>query len=391
MRQKLMFIGIDVDSKNFHFTGICQETGEMIQGKTKPNAKALAEAFRKLLEKGWIITSCYEITYIGFSLHRLMKDYGFECTPIAASLIPKICGDKVKTDRKDSIKLAEFFLKGLLQPVHIPDEEDEQARDLLRAYQFTRLQIKRQKQQIISSCYRLGVDFRQETDFREYWSKAHRRWLSSLAENHPSSFTKTHLRLLLRTLAQLEETILIYEFEIEQLSKNEKYALAHKSLCCYRGINSIFAMKIILEIGDIRRFNHPTKLVSYVGLDISEYSSGGVERKGRITKLGNTIVRTALIEACQSAKRRPQVHVTLKRRRKDTPSEFIDIADRCMNRLYKKAQGLIEREKPINKVKVACAREMIGFVWESLMKASKEFDTARKRSPSIGSQVLVEN
>ena len=129
--------------------------------------------------------------------------------------------------------------------------------------------------------------------------------------------------------------------------------------------------------------------MSFAGLDISEYSSGGVERKGRITKLGNRVLRTALIEACQSARRRPQVYATLKRRRQQTPDDFVAIADRCMSRLYKKSQGLIERGKPINKVKVACAREMTGFIWESLLKVTNY--TATKVSPSIGSQVLVEN
>lgn len=370
MVEKVMFVGVDVDSKNFHYAGICQSTGEVIEGKTRPNAKSLGECFDKLKKLGWKIKSCYEINFIGFSLHRQMKDLGYECNPIAASLMPKIMGDKVKTDRKDSLKLAEFYMKGLLKKIYVPTEEDERARDLLRAYQFTRLQIKRQKQQIISSCYRLGLDFRQETDFRDYWSKVHRRWLDGIVEKNPSAVVQTHFRLLLRTLHQLEETLGIYEKEIEILSQNERYHIAHQALICYRGINSIFAMKIILELGDIKRFNHPRQLVSYIGLDICEYSSGGVERKGKITKLGNTTVRTALIEACQSAKRRPQVHATIKRRRKDIPVELVDIADRCMNRLYKKAQGLIMREKPINKIKVACAREMIGFIWESLMKVN---------------------
>jgi transposase len=376
MSQKLMFVGIDVDSKNFHFAGICNETGEIVEGKSRPNAKALIECLQRIKKSGWEVKCCYEVTYIGFSLHRQMKDLGYECTPIAASLMPIVASDKVKTDRKDSLKLAEFFMKGLLQPVYVPNEEDERARDLLRAYQFTRLQIKRQKQQIISSCYRLGYDFRQETGLKEYWSRTHRRWLSAIAEKDRFEMTKTHFRLLLRTLQQLEEMLEVYESEIETLSKNEKYRVAHQALSCYRGINSIFAMKIILELGDIKRFNHPRKLVSYIGFDICEYSSGGFERKGKITKMGNVIVRTALIEACQSAKRRPQVHVTLKRRRKDVPTEYVDIADRCMNRLYKKSQGLIMREKPVNKVKVACAREMTGFIWESLMKV---YNTEAKR------------
>jgi transposase len=376
MMQNVIFVGVDVDSKNFHYASICAQTGEITEGKARPNAKALSQALNKIHKKGYEVRCCYEATYIGFSLYRQMKELGYECIPVAASLMPKSPGDKVKTDRKDSIKLAEYYMKDLLTPVFIPDEEDERARDILRAYQFMRLQTKRQKQQIISSCHRLGYDYREETGLREYWSKSHRRWLDALTEKNKFSSTQIHFRLLLRTLHQLEDALLVYEKEIELLSKNSKYEAAHQALSCYRGINNIAAMKIILELGDIRRFNHPRKLVSYVGFDICEYSSGGSERKGKITKMGNSIIRTALIEACQSAKRRPQVHVTLKRRRKEVSLEYVDIADRCMSRLYKKSQGLLAREKPANKVKVACAREMVGFIWESLMKVT---NTATKR------------
>lgn len=389
MKNKIVFVGIDVDSKNFHFAGIFEDTGEVIEGKTRPNAKALSESLIKLKESGYEVRSCYEITYIGFSLHRQLLELGFSCQPIASSLIPMLKGDRVKTDRKDSLKLAEFFMKGLLQPVHVPDERDEQARDLVRAHQFTRLHVKRQKQQIIAACYRLGRDFRQETTHQNYWSKLHRAWLSSLAEKHSSPMVKTHFRLMLRTLHQLEEMIGLYELEIDLLSKSDRYEVAHQALCSYRGLSTILAMKLILELGDVTRFNHPAQLVSYAGLDISEYSSGGHERKGRITRLGNTVIRSALVEACQSARRRPQVHVALKRRRSGTPDELISVADRCMNRLYKKSQNLLERGKPVNKVKVACARELAGFVWESLKKVNEL--TAAKVSPSMGSQVLVTN
>jgi transposase len=125
-------------------------------------------------------------------------------------------------------------------------------------------------------------------------------------------------------------------------------------------------MTINLEIGDISRFDHPSPLTSFSGMDISEYSSGGKERKYHITKMGNRRLRTAVIEAAQFAIRSPRVSQDLRNRRKDAPYKSIETADRCMNRLYKKANRLKYRGKETNKIKVACAREMLGFIWESL-------------------------
>ena len=179
-----------------------------------------------------------------------------------------------------------------------------------------------------------------------------------------------NLTLLLTSLESLEETLKSYNTEINELAENEKYLLKVQALTAYRGIEVLSAMKIITEIGDIKRFSHPKKLVSYLGLDIREYSSGGVEKKKGITKMGNTFARTTLVEANQKSSYKPSISQALKTRRKGTPIELISIADKCMKRLYSKSNLLIKREKHKNKVKVACAREMVGFIWESLSKVS---------------------
>ena len=86
--------------------------------------------------------------------------------------------------------------------------------------------------------------------------------------------------------------------------------------------------------------------------------------------MGNRKVRTTLVEACQFATSPLKVGPTLRRRRADADNEAIKIADKCMHRLYKKGHNLRYKGKHTNKVKVACAREMLGFIWESLNKAA---------------------
>ena len=100
-------------------------------------------------------------------------------------------------------------------------------------------------------------------------------------------------------------------------------------------------------------------------MDISEYSSGGKEKKFGITKMGNWRIRTAVIESCQRLDRVKTLSKRLKAHRNGQDLKVIDIADRCTARLKKKSNHLLDLGKHRNKVKVACAREFLGFVWET--------------------------
>jgi hypothetical protein len=105
-------------------------------------------------------------------------------------------------------------------------------------------------------------------------------------------------------------------------------------------------------------------------MDIREYSSGGKHNRFGITKPGNRFLRTAFVEANQRGYRTTKISQRLRARRKNTDAELVSIADRCLKRLNKKGNRLLIAGKHPNKVKVACAREMVGFVWESLQKVA---------------------
>jgi len=168
----------------------------------------------------------------------------------------------------------------------------------------------------------------------------------------------------------LEHTLNEYDVLVDELASREEYQKKVKALTVYKGIKNIWAMTLITEIGDIKRFSHPGQMTSWAGLDIREYSSGGNQNRFGITKHGNRFVRTALVEINQKGFRSTTVSKVLKARRKDAPPEYIHIADRCHKRLYKKSYRLLMDGKHPNKVKVACAREMVGFIWESLRAAA---------------------
>lgn len=369
MFKKLLYLAIDVDDKAFHLAGITSD-GEYEAGlKTKPTAGALISKLN-LIKKTYDLKICYEATYIGFSLHRDLVKAGYDSSVINPGSIPIVKGPRVKTDRIDALKMAEFFSKGMLTSIYIQNEEDEALRDLIRSRSSIVEQIKQTKCYILSLCRRLNLNYRQDTNQEQasHWTSIHRKWLEKNINALDSEVNKMNFKLLNDLLRNQENTLKAYETEIDKFASHEKYKKPVEALVCYKGIKNLTALTIIAEIGDIKRFNHPKRLVSYMGLDITEYSSGGKEKKFGITKMGNPRLRTAIVESVQL--KRPVVGRMLAIRRQGKESKYIEVADRCMMRLHKKSTNLAYKGKHTNKIKIACAREAVGFIWESLRKAN---------------------
>ena len=366
---RILYIGLDVDEKNFNFSGLCLETGEIFEFKVKSTFGALMKKLEELQEKGFELKICYEATYIGYNLCRDLRTHNINCEIIAPSLIPSNPGKRVKTDRLDSKKLSEYYAKGLLKAIYIPDEEDEKVRDLIRSRNFLVNQRKCFKQHILSTCKRYKLDYKQETQSKDYWTVKHINWLTEKI-NKMDGHLKKIFEVLLYEYEKLSEGINEFDEEIIKISNQDRYKTKKDALNCFRGLDTLSAMTIITEIGDIHRFAHPKKLTSYVGFDITEYSSGGKEKKFGITKMGNKRVRRTLIESCQKVYSPPKISKRLKTMRKGQDIKIIDVADRCMERLKKKSNRMLFGGKHINKIKVACAREFLNFIWEALMIVS---------------------
>lgn len=367
MDSKILFIGLDVDDKNFHGYVMGSGLPEGFDFKAKPTVASVLCKVQKFIDEGYELKFCYESTYLGFSLCREFTEKGYSCDVIAASLIPERAGDRVKTDRIDAKKLATYFMKGLLTSVRVPSLDDEMDRALLRTREFVRGQINDNKRFIIQLCRKLGWNYKivSERKVNHYWTDDHRGWLTKKL-NEASVGVRFNLELLIANLDQLMQRLADYDKAISDLASSDKYKTKVQALTCYRGIDILLGLRIITEIGDIKRFPHPKNLMSYAGMDITEYSSGGKERRFKITKMGNKFLRTAVIEANQRF-HPPQISRHLKNRRKNCEQKQIEIADRCMMRLHRKYTTMFYRGKPTNKIKVACGREMLGFIWESLM------------------------
>jgi len=372
--KKVMHLGLDVDDNAFHGCGIFEKGGkeQMIEFKTKPSIGALMQKLGNFKKDGFELKVCYEATYLGFVLARDLKKNQIACEIIAPSSIPKQAQKTAKTDKIDCRDLAKYYKSGLLSVVQIPDESMEKARDLIRSRKFISQQLRDLKRHILSMCRRAGLNYRASTPHKKagYFTQSHKQWIETEVNKQTDKFFQFNMQMLMGQMRQFENQLENYDTEIEKIAQAPNFEKKVQALICYRGIDTLSAMALILELGDIARFSHPRKLTSYAGMDLREYSSGGKERRYSMSKMGNLHIRTTAVEACQSAKLTPQVSRSLKNRREGIPVKFTEVADRCMKRLYKKSNNMLYAGKPVNKIKVACAREMLGFVWESLNLAT---------------------
>jgi len=371
MKHTIIHVGIDVDDTQYHGSALDKSTGEAIDFKCRPTLKGLLDQLEKLNKyfPERTLTLCYEATYIGFTLQRDLAEKGYSCDVVAPTSIPSPRGKQIKTDRIDAAHLAQFYANGLLTFVSVPELEQEQDRDLMRSRQNLIQQQTELRKHMQALLRRNGLHYKEQTENKTHWTKHHYCWLERTIEASSGSL-KVNLALLLRQLKGLNSILAEYDQHIETLAETPRYEQSVQALTCYKGIKNLFALTMITEIGDIKRFPHPRQLVSWIGMDIREYSSGGKHNRFGITKHGNRYLRTAFVEANQRGYRTARISKDLKARRKNTAPELINIADRCLRRLNKKGNRLLLAGKHPNKVKVACAREMVGFVWESLNKAA---------------------
>ena len=316
--------------------------------------------FRRLSAEG-PVRSCYEASGAGFVLHRVVADDGFHCEVIAPSLIPKKPGDRRKTDRLDAVNLAHLYRGGHLTPVHVPSSEQVELRQLLRLRGRYQQQAKSTKLRITSVLRTHGHRF---TGTRSLWTQKHRTWLEQMRQELTGPL---HIVIAaeLEHHEYLEMQRHSFDAEIERVAQSPTYRRSVEALCCFRGIQTLTAMTILCEVGDIRRFDSPRRLAAYLGLVPSERSSGDIQRRGPITKAGNSHARRLLIEAAWNNRHWVGSTLILNRRRQGHPPEIVAIAFKAQHRLSRRFHHLLRR-KHVNVAVTAVAREMCGFIWAAL-------------------------
>ncbi len=354
-------VGLDVhaDSITAAILPPKSDTPEVV--KLSGDLMQVRRLFRHLSEEG-PVRSCYEASGAGFVLQRLLAYDGFSCEVIAPSLIPRKPGDHRKTDRLDAIMLARLYRSGHLTAVHVPDENHEALRRLLRLRETYHAYCTATMHRISGVLRNHGHVFKQG---KSTWTKKHRSWLRELHQSLQGPL-QTALATELEHLEYLETQQTAMDIELERYASLPHYRKTVEALCCLRGVKTLTALTLVVEIGDVRRFRSPRSLMAYFGLVPSEYSSGTREYRGSITKAGNVHVRRLLVEAAWNNRHNAGAALILKRRRQGQPPEVVAIALKAQHRLVSKFLRLDQR-KHRHVAITAVARELCGFVWAILM------------------------
>jgi len=289
---KSTWVGLDVHQDSITAAILRDDSTQPEVVRLSGDLMKIRRLFRRLSAEG-PVRSCYEASGAGFVLHRVLADDGFHCEVIAPSLIPKKPGDRRKTDRLDAVNLAHLYRGGHLTPVHVPSSEQVELRQLLRLRGRYQQQAKSTKLRITSVLRSHGYRF---TGTRSLWTKQHRRWLEQTRRELTGPL---HIVIAaeLEHHEYLEMQRTSFDAEIARVAQSPAYRRSVEALCCFRGIQTLTAMTILCEVGDIRRFDSPRRLAAYLGLVPSERSSGDIQRRGPITKAGNSHARRLLVEA----------------------------------------------------------------------------------------------
>ena len=354
------WVGLDVHAESITAAVLRGERDHAEVVALSGDLMKVRRLFRQLAAKG-PVRSCYEASGAGFVLQRVLAEDGFHCEVIAPSLIPKKPGDRRKTDRLDAINLARLYRSGHLTPVHVPSTEQEALRRLIRLRYTYQCYTTATKHRISGMLRNHGHHF---TERRTAWTKAHRHWLTRLRDELAGPL---HTALTAETehLEYLEMQRNAFDAEIERFAQSPPYRGRVEALCCLRGVKTLTAMSLLAEIDDVRRFRSPRALMAYFGLVPSERSSGERERRGPITKAGNTHARRLLVEAAWNNRHRAGADLILNRRRQGQPADVVAIALKAQHRLYKKFWRL-DQKKHRHIAITAVARELTGFVWAIL-------------------------
>jgi transposase len=342
---------LDVHARSIRLAAV--RADELLEERTVPYDE---QAVERLLRRWPAVRCCYEAGPTGFGLYRHLVERGIDCTVVAPGLVPQRPGDRVKTDPRDARKLARLLAGGLLEPIYVPSPELEAARDLVRAREDARLDRMRDRQRLSKFCLRHGRLLPTSS-----WTVIRRKWLGEQRFAHAAQ--QIAFDTYLHAVDLVDRRVEALEQAIRETADQGPWRELVARLRCLRGIDTHTALALVAEIGDFSRFASAEQFMAFVGLVPSEHSSGEQRRRGSITKVGNAHVRRLLVESAWHARRRPTVGYELARRHRGQDAAVIERAWRCQQRLYQRWQRMAGRGKPHQKIVVACARELAGFVW----------------------------
>lgn len=360
----VVYVGMDVHKASFSLCALDKDSGEILRETKCASDPKLVEKFvdrlAAELEPGTEFLAGYEAGVLGFSLSKSLQVLGVNCVIMAPTTMYSSGKNKmIKNDKMDAKMIARNLAANTYRAVHVPDNEDDDVKEFIRMRNIQKKSATRIKQQLGALILRHGFQYQ---NTKTKWTQDHIRWIKSLKLSDTLQLVVDEYLI---QLAELLEKIVRYDKLIEKFSHQERYEQPVSRLCCMKGISTMNAMTIQVEISDFERFPSAPAFMSYAGLNPSEHSSGEHTHKGSITKQGNSVVRTTLVEATQSLvkgrvgyKGRP-----VKARQAGQDANVISYADRASVHLQRIFHRMIEGGKPYNVAVTAVARQLAGYIW----------------------------
>ena len=361
MKDVSIFVGLDVHKDSIDIALVEGDRNATVRfyGTIGGDLTDLEKAVRKIKKShpGATFHFVYEAGPCGYGIYRYLTKAGHECLVVAPSMIPKRSGNRIKTDSRDAIMLASLHRAGELTAVYVPRAEDEAMRDLVRARQDAVKAERVAKQQLKGFLLRHGVKNAGPGD----WKPSYMKWLAEIKMPDPTQ--QIVLQDYLNTVKDCTERKMRFNTQIWDVLPSWDLAPLVKALQAMRGVALMIAVTVVAELGDLKRFDSPRQLMSYLGLVPSEHSSGGTRRTGGITKAGNGHVRKVLVEAAQTYRLPARISKILLERQEGLPKEIRDIAWKAQVRLCGRFRKMVARGKKHQTVVCATARELCAFMW----------------------------
>jgi transposase len=367
MKEKVRFLGVDVHAETIA-VAVAEPDGEVRSLGTIANRE---ESIRKLIKKLGApehLRACYEAGPTGYVLYWQLTQLGVECAVVAPTLVPIKAGDRVKTDRRDALKLARSHRSNDLTAVWVPDPDSEALRDLVRTREAAKQDQLRARHRLSKFLLRMG---RRPAVGVKAWTEPYMAWVRQVRFERPTQ--QATLQDYLHEVDHMAARVKRLEQAITEVVKlaSPQVQEVVKGLQTLRGIAEISAVTIVAELGNIARFDTPRQLMGYSGAVPSEDSSGKRKRQGSITKTGNAHLRRIVVEAAWSYRHRAAIGPRLRKRQEGVSEPIKEIAWKAQVRLSKRYARLAAAGKNQRKIVTAVGRELLGFIWAIGVKAER--------------------
>lgn len=348
------FVGLDVHEQSITLA-VADGDGSApsVIRRIPHDLNALVRALKDLAARATLKVA-YEAGSSGFGLFHKLTKAGFECHVVAPSRIPS--QGRQKTDAEDAMRLARFLRSGDLKGIYVPDSQVEGLRALTRAREDALGAQQRARGQLRQFMVREGHRYSGTTA----WTKAHLDWIRAQKLDHPAKVIARDDYL--REVEAVAARVARLTEQVNAAAEVSPLAPVITALQALRGVQVVTAATIAAEVGDFHRFARASHFMSYLGLVPREASSGERERRGSITKAGNSHLRRVLGEASWHY-RYAGTSTAISKRRQRVHEEVRGIADKAQVRLNDRWKRMTLRGKETNKVNVAIARELAGFIW----------------------------